>query len=1097
MLKIPDSLVEGFDISYRKYKKGMDYYNQGRIKSLKLYENHNLIMGVVRGTDDYKIRITFDDEGQIMSSLCNCSHGTDYPWDKCEHVTAVLIHLKKLNERGSFNNIIARREAKAIFKYFQPVLRDDRTQLRLQLIYEFDRNSVDSLGTASLFSLKAGVDRLYVVKDIAGFLKAIYQKKSHDISKNFIYNPDIHTLADKDKQLIEFLLEVYESSIDNIEFNSHTKIFRGKHLILMPKLLKRLFSLLEDRQFTAIIDKNRYENVSIINNDVPVSFDLGIEEDDLVLKINLEDDLYPITEDLEFFFDGFNFYKLSHEQIKYLSPFIRYASDKKMHKLIFTRDDRSRFISEVLPYLKKAGDIRVHEDVDKIILKEDLKSEVYFDRAGRQIKAKVKYIYGQYEIEHNKGSDFARNVDGSGKILLRDIDKENEVVDIFEKYYFTPSRDGFYLREDDKIYEFFQSGLDELAKVATVFYSEDFKLTMQNNLSFTVGVKLSEGNDLLDFSFNIDGVNRDELEKLFKALRKKKKYYRLKDGTFLAFDSERLDKLSKIIDDLEIKYSDLSRQSFQLPKYRAIYLSKYLKHVDNSKVETNSGYDEMVKRIENPEDLSFEVPCNLKPVLREYQHVGFKWLKTLAYYSFGGILADDMGLGKTLQILTLLLSEKEKCVQELDKGSNHGREGYVAESYTREKPSLVIAPTSLLYNWEAEVDKFAPELKTLVVSGLKNERFAMIKSIPEHDLIITSYPLIRRDIEYYKEYDFKYCIIDEAQHIKNPGSKAAKAVKQIISEGRFALTGTPMENSLSELWSIFDFVMPGYLYSHTKFMSKYERPIVRDRYDEALSELSHHIKPFIMRRLKTDVLKELPEKIENRVIAELTREQKKVYMAYLAQAKKEVTKEIEAHGFEKSQIRILALLTRLRQISCHPSLFLENYTGESGKLQLLQDIVTNALDGGHRILIFSQFTSMLQIIKEALELQDIDIFYLDGSTKAHERNKLVDSFNSGEGDVFLISLKAGGTGLNLTGADTVIHYDPWWNPAVEDQATDRAYRIGQTRVVHVLKLISKGTIEEKIEDLKEQKKHLTDAIIKPGENFISKMTQEEVMALFE
>jgi SNF2 family DNA or RNA helicase len=435
-----------------------------------------------------------------------------------------------------------------------------------------------------------------------------------------------------------------------------------------------------------------------------------------------------------------------------------------------------------------------------------------------------------------------------------------------------------------------------------------------------------------------------------------------------------------------------------------------------------------------------------------------------------------MGLGKTFQVLALLLSEK------LEKGLH---------------PTLIVVPTSLIYNWCEEVQKFAPELKVAVISGSKPERQEQMKDIKASDIVITSYPLIRRDIEEYKELDFRYCILDEAQHIKNPGSQNAKAVKEIRARNRYALTGTPMENSLLELWSIFDFILPGYLFSSTKFAEKYEKPIVRDENKKTLEELGKHIKPFILRRLKIEVLKELPEKIEHKILAELTKEQKKIYLAYLERIKSEIEKDIKENGFAKSQIKILAGLTRLRQICCHPAVFLDEFEGESGKMLLLQEIVEEAIESGHRILLFSQFTSMLKIIQDWLKSKNIEYLYLDGSTKAIERGKLVKSFNEGQGKIFLISLKAGGTGLNLTGADTVIHYDPWWNPAVEDQATDRAYRIGQLKSVHVMKLITKGTIEEKIFALQENKKKLIDSVIQPGETMLSKMSEADVRALFE
>jgi SNF2 family DNA or RNA helicase len=601
-------------------------------------------------------------------------------------------------------------------------------------------------------------------------------------------------------------------------------------------------------------------------------------------------------------------------------------------------------------------------------------------------------------------------------------------------------------------------------------------MIIRDRVSYSAGIRLSAETDLLEFTFDIGDIDSSELNRVFTALREKKRYYRLKDGTFLPLDSNELNGLAQIMDHLGIREKELLQGHVEMPKYRALYLDRQLQESGIQDVVKNSEFHELVRDIRSPGDIPVEIPASLETTLRDYQRLGFKWLKTLSHYGLGGILADDMGLGKTLQILTMLLSDKQQGSQE---------------------PSLVVAPTSLIYNWEEEVQKFVPDLKTLIISGSKNERKKLMEQIPAADLVITSYPLIRRDKEDYEAYTFRCCIIDEAQHIKNPVSQGAKAVKSIQAKRRFAMTGTPMENSLSELWSIFDFIMPGYLFSHNKFMSTYEKPIVKDHDADSVEELARHIKPFILRRLKVDVLKELPEKIESKMVAELTEEQKKIYLAYLSQVRGEIAAEIDRSGYEKSHIKILSALTRLRQICCHPGVFLEDYRGESGKLLLLDEVISDALSGGHRILLFSQFTSMLKLIRERLNASHVSTFYLDGNTDVLERIKLVRSFNEGEGDVFLISLKAGGTGLNLTGADTVIHYDPWWNPAVEDQASDRAYRIGQEKVVHVMRLITKGTIEEKIEHLKEQKRNLTDAVIKPGETFVSKMSEDDVMALFE
>ena len=422
------------------------------------------------------------------------------------------------------------------------------------------------------------------------------------------------------------------------------------------------------------------------------------------------------------------------------------------------------------------------------------------------------------------------------------------------------------------------------------------------------------------------------------------------------------------------------------------------------------------------------------------------------------------------------------------------------EGISNKRASLVVSPSSLTLNWQNEAEKFAQGLKTLVIRGTLTERRRQIEEIDAYDLVITSYDLLKRDIELYekKNYQFRYIVADEAQYLKNSNTQNAKAIKKIKADTRYALTGTPIENSLAELWSIFDFIMPGYLFSYRTFKSMYEMPIVKEENKEVMGKLRMLIEPFILRRNKKEVLSELPDKSITILKNEMGEEQRNIYLNYLMQAKQELAEEINSNGYEKSQMQILAALTRLRQICCHPSLFMENYQEGSSKLDQCMEIVQEAANGGHKILLFSGYTSMFEIIEKELKQRKIPYFKLTGSTKVEERIKLVDEFNENPDiKVFLISLKAGGTGLNLTGADMVIHYDPWWNLSTENQATDRAYRIGQKNNVQVYKLITKNSIEEKIYELQQKKAELVDNMLSTKTSFINKMSKEEIMNLFQ
>ncbi len=464
--------------------------------------------------------------------------------------------------------------------------------------------------------------------------------------------------------------------------------------------------------------------------------------------------------------------------------------------------------------------------------------------------------------------------------------------------------------------------------------------------------------------------------------------------------------------------------------------------------------------------------------MRKYQKDGYKWLRTLEAWKFGGILADDMGLGKTLQIIALLLSAKERQ----------------AGSATQATVSLVVAPASLVFNWGEEFARFAPELRILLITGTQAERQEKIASCRDYDVAVTSYDLLKRDIYLYEDMEFEYEVIDEAQYIKNHTTAAAKAVKVVQSRYRFALTGTPIENRLSELWSIFDFLMPGFLYPYETFRREIETPIVKNQDEQAMQRLQKMTAPFILRRLKENVLKDLPDKLEEIRYVQLDKKQQQLYDGQVLHMREMLGKQ-NADEFNRNKLAILAELTRLRQICCDPSLCFDSYRGESAKTDACMDLIRSVIDGGHRMLLFSQFTSMLEILQNRLEQEKIPYYTITGSTSKQKRLELVKDFNNGTTPVFLISLKAGGVGLNLTGADVVIHCDPWWNVAAQNQATDRAHRIGQTKKVTVFKLIAKSSIEEKILKLQETKKDLADQVINGETGQLGSMTKEDLMEL--
>ena len=1065
--------------NYHTYMKGLDYYKKGRVVDLQLEEEDDepIIFAEVIGSQRYLVSIDLHPDGTVSGYFCDCPAFAKYD-GICKHVVAVLKAAQdtfgKPRAKSSTPKTPKDDTNQYFFNYFDSLnYNPTEKEVNLELTLGMEKGSH---GFDFYIELRIGEEKLYVVKNIKEFVGDVKNHKTIEFGKNFTFKPYIHTFSPTDRAIIDLTMNHYDYEATAAALNPYTHAsyisFKGKRLYISDTNLLKMLEILENRTFIFVTGSEKYEDMTIIKDrSLPVKFNLVNDKENLVLKMDVAKDIFPLTYNGRYFFSDNLIYKLTDVQLQPFVPFYNHLRAGKNEQLVFEPHQSERFISEILPQLSPAGEVTIDPNLEKRFYHEELTPKIYFDRMETGIYAGLEFCYGDEVFNPFSPKRNANN----GRLLIRDAKKEQNIMGLLGKADFKVAKEKIYLQDEIRIFDFLSETLPELHKLAEIYYSEAFKrMSIRDPRSFTGRIRLNEGSDLLQFSFEFEGVDKSELQSLFLSLKEKKKYYRLKDGSFMPLESPELIEVSELLEHLHISDKDLKNNVIELPKYKALYMDKKLRDSKLDNVEKNTAFKQMVQNITEPKDMDFQIPHSLKNVLRDYQKTGYKWLKTLTAYGMGGILADDMGLGKTLEALTFILSEKEK----------DGR------------PVLVISPTSLIYNWQAEVNKFVPGLKSVVIAGTPHERWELLKVLKGVDIVITSYPLIRRDIGLYKNIEFSCCILDEAQHIKNPDSINAKTAKSINAKVRFALTGTPIENSLTELWSIFDFILPGYLMSHNKFVKNYEKPIVREKDSGTLKELGKLISPFVLRRMKKDVLKELPDKIENKIVSELTEEQKKVYMAYLQQTKKEIYQEIEDAGFEKSRIKVLAALTRLRQICCHPGLFIENYMGGSGKLQQLEELMTDALESGHRILLFSQFTSMLSIIKVRLDKEGIEYFYLDGSTKSKLRGQMVQSFNSGERKVFLISLKAGGTGLNLTGADMVIHFDPWWNPAVEDQASDRAHRIGQKNVVHVVKLISRGTIEEKVYELQQRKKELISAVIKPGETMLAKMSREEILDLF-
>ena len=597
------------------------------------------------------------------------------------------------------------------------------------------------------------------------------------------------------------------------------------------------------------------------------------------------------------------------------------------------------------------------------------------------------------------------------------------------------------------------NGLENLNKETNDEYIDE-NITITPNITLDIS---QSRNGYMGMKLDIEGVDSNEYRELFSSYKNNNRLYRMKNGAYLDLKDNDLEQAFKLIDILNI-YNDFD--NMKIPNNKAIYLEKLIEDEDLSFVNGSKYVSNVIKKFDKVKSKNYEIPKDLNATLRDYQVSGFEFFKTLSDYQFGGILADEMGLGKTIQTIAFLLSNKDK-------------------------KSIVITPTALIYNWKNELEKFAPTLKVGLLHAAKSERGKILDNIDNYDVILTTYTTYKNDIDKYKNINFDYCIIDEAQNIKNPDAIITKAIKNVNAKVKFALTGTPIENNLMELWSIFDFIMPGYLYNKSKFKSIFVNN------DKNIIELKNLIKPFILRRTKKEVITELPDKIEQKIIIDLEKEHKRAYKGYVNL----ITRKIKENN--QDNITVFSYLTKLRQLCLSPELMVKNYQGKNSKLDVLINIINDSSD--EKILVFSQFTKVLEVIGKRLNEENILYSYLDGKTSAKDRVKLVEEFNTNNNKAFLISLKAGGTGLNLTSANIVVHFDPWWNPAVEDQASDRAHRIGQKNVVNVIKLIAKGTAEERVINLQETKKELIEDVINgnlDNSSTLKNLSKDDIIDLF-
>ena len=928
---------------------------------------------------------------------------------------------------------------------------------------------------------KIGNEQLTKINNLPDFFERMLNREKYKYNNVLEFIHEENAFEEQSRPLLKFLLKYaeiikYANDVNN-NYAHYGRNFNVNNVVLSNTGLDELFEILKGKtvEFETKIGERK---IQFIDEPIDIKFILEkSDENTYCLTPNIDVYGYDI-----FYGKNYSYFLIDNKMHKCLPKvenrnleLLEVYKKNYTQSIIFNENNLRNFFAIVVPKIKDNFEIKNidKEQIEKYMPK-DLYVKIYLDYNEKgYIIADVKFCYGNVEFNPIKNVNLE---------ITRNAIQENEVLDTFVQtgFMLDSANARLVLANDEKIYNFLSKEIEDYMKKFEVLVAENFKKKDIKKIKIkSIGVKIE--NNLLDINLEDFKFNIYEIKDIINKYKLRKKFYRLKDGTYISLEkNSSLDFLENLTDNIEIEDENVEENSIKLPIYRALYLEKIFKNLPNTNIQKNEYYKNMISQIEDRQiDLSTKIPPKLNAELRTYQKIGYKWLRTLEQYKMGGILADDMGLGKTIQLLAVILS-------------------YVQKNKGNVKPSIIICPSSLALNWYNEIQKFTPTLKALVISDDYLERKRKIEEICKYQVIITSYDSLKRDIDLYENYCFKYVVADEAQYIKNNNTKNSKAIKTINAETKFALTGTPIENSLSELWSIFDFIMPGYLYKYKKFKELYETPIIKEQNEDVMNKLKKQIEPFVLRRTKGEVLTELPDKTVTILNNEMSEEQYNIYMSYMAQARKEIMSQIDINGFEKSQIKILSLLMRLRQICCHPKLFLREYEGESSKLNQCIEIIQDAVLGGHKILLFSSYTSMFEIIEEKLKNIGVKYLKLTGQTKVGERIELVDKFNTDENiKVFLISLKAGGTGLNLTGADMVIHYDPWWNLSAENQATDRTYRIGQKRNVQVYKLITKNSIEEKIYELQQKKAKLIDNMLSTDATFINKLSKDDILALFE
>ena len=1037
--KLLDSVLAlGSNISI---KEGKDIYKNRLVSNLTSKKINDIYHIYSRVTEDdnsktYSCHIKYNLKTEkVLGATCTCSTYEEFSKHKhnyiCKHIVASIFYFY----------IVAKNKIKKIAKENPTTSRNkenkvgfEKKLLNLDLdIKRSDTNEFD-------VQIRIGENNTYLVPKISEFLKCKEVKGHLRINGEFLYNSTSMIFSEQDERLLNYI----HMNLNNF------KVVEGKTLRISEAYIEDLLKLISDNKKVKLnYNYINYESY-IIKDDIPLSFTVKLDLNKIILTTKKKLPI-PLNDNFTVFLNDRKIYLPTENQVKNYR--IIYSKLKQEGKIEYPKNEAS--IVSLFKLLSNISNDILLGDGIKHLCRNCYKIKSLFKNENNEIKCKVTIDYFGKIINI---------LDKNVECFLRDNYFEEEIAMKLERYRFIKKGAEFiFIGDDEERYDFLTNGIQFFKSFSRLEFSKSFNEASLIGSSDIHAIFEGEGENLT-FKYDIDGIDYSEYAKILQSLNEDRDFYKTKKGRILDLRDLGINNFFNIIDNL-IYSEEINDGTLDVDKSKALFIEDSIKNNNLIFIRGVEVLNVISKKLESRAIEEVNGIEGLNGVLRSYQLIGVNYLLSLSEMNFGGILADEMGLGKTIQIIAFLLCQKGK-------------------------KSLVVTPTSLIYNWKEEFEKFAPDLNVGIIHGSKSIRNKVLDNKDEYDVLITTYGTIKNDISFYKNEIFDYCIIDEAQNIKNPKAQNTKIIKEIKAKVKFALTGTPIENSLIELWSIFDFIMPKYLFDEKKFKQKFV-----NRTEMEIDELKSLINPFILRRLKRDVITELPEKIEKKYYVSMTTEQKLAYKNYMKEVK------LKLKTGEDDNITIFSYLTRLRQLCQDPILVNKDYTGDSGKLNVALEIIDEVIKENNKILVFSQFTSVLKKIEEELNERKIVNKYLDGSTSAKERVRLVAEFNeSNEPGVFLISLKAGGTGLNLTSAKFVMHMDPWWNPAIEDQATDRAHRIGQKNVVEVIKLIAKDTIEEKVIQLQEEKREIINSVMSDDSlniNNISKLTNDEILDLFK